>query len=173
LRAYGLIAMWKRLALGGLVCLLAGCGSVLQDDGEVALKQGRLDDAARQVQAAIAQDPGNLQLHELAAEIFTRRGERYYSQREMIAAAKEFETATHYDPMYAPAYDYLGMIAFWNHNWQGAIDYGNRATELEGRLDPPYVQQAKQELEKVKNGGLAPLSRSQSAKSGEAAGNSH
>ncbi len=166
------MAIWKHLARAGLVCLLVGCSSILQDDGETALHQGRLNDAARQVRAALADDPGNLQLRELAAEIFTRRGERYYEQREMIAASKEFETATHYDAMYAPAYDYLGMIAFWNHNWQSAIDYGDRASELQGRPDPPYVQQAKQELDKVKNGGLAPISRKPPAKSGEAAGSS-
>jgi tetratricopeptide (TPR) repeat protein len=163
----------KYVVLASLAFILASCSSIVPEDGELALQQGRLDDAARQVRAALAEDPGNLQLRELAAEIFTRRGERFYAQHEMIAAAQDFQTATQYDPMYAPAYDYLGMIAFWNHNWQSAIDYGNRASELQARPDPPYVQEAKEELDKIRNGGLKPVARKTSAKSGEANGSSN
>ncbi len=165
--------MSKYLALAALICLVPACSAILDDDGEVALKQGRLDDAARQVRAALADDPGNLQLRELAAEIFTRRGEDYFQRREMIAAAKEFHTAIEYDSMFGPAYDYLGMVAYWNHDWQNAVDYGNRASELESRPDPPYVQQAKQELEKIKNGGLPPKPAAQPTKAGQAASSSN
>ncbi|GEM_PF-1375039 len=131
------------------------CSQTFSDEGQTALAQGRLDDAVRQVTAAVNADPGNLQLRHFAAEVFTRRGIQHYNNHEMLAAANDFQTATQYDPMYGPAYDYLGMIAFWKHDWQNAVDLGTHASMLEGRPDPPWVEQARQELDKIKNGGAS------------------
>jgi tetratricopeptide (TPR) repeat protein len=140
----------------GVVCLLAGCAPINQGSAESALAQGRLDEAAADIQAAMAHDPDNLQLKQLAAQIFTRRGVQYYQKGAMIAASDDFHRAVDYYPTYAAAYDYLGMIAFQQHNWQNAISYGGKAAGLEGKPDPGYVQQARKELLKVQSGGFRP-----------------
>ncbi|HYB92368.1 MAG TPA: hypothetical protein VEC38_15130 [Candidatus Binataceae bacterium] len=135
---------------------LCACGPLNQGRAETALGEGRLDDAAGYVQGALQSDPDNLQLKELAARIFTQRGVKYYQNGEMIAAGDDFHRAVDYYPTYAPAYDYLGMIAFQQHNWQDAISYGNKAAGLQGKPDPDYVQTARQELLKVQSGGFKP-----------------
>ena len=67
---------------------LAGCSAqVNQNAAQNALAAGRLDEAAADVQTALAHDPDNLQLKSLAADIFTRRGVQYYHQGAMIAAS--------------------------------------------------------------------------------------
>jgi tetratricopeptide (TPR) repeat protein len=136
--------------------LLAGCAAVDQGSAETALASGRLDDAASDIQAALSHDPDNLQLKQLAAQIFTRRGVKYYQQGTMIAASDDFHRAVDYYPTYGMAYDYLGMIAFQRHDWQGAIRYGSMAAGLEGQPDPGYVRMARQELRKVQSGGFRP-----------------
>jgi len=135
---------------------LGACGSLNQGWAETALGEGRFDDAARYVQNALASDPDNLKIKELAARIFTQRGVKYYQNNEMIAAGDDFHRAIDYYPTYASAYDYLGLIAFQQHNWQDAISYGNKAAGLEGKPDPAYVQTARQELLKVQSGGFKP-----------------
>ena len=54
------------------------------------------------------------------------------------------------------AWDYLGLIASQQHDWQKAIDYGNKAATLEGKPDPAYVDLARKELLKVQSGGIRP-----------------
>jgi|YelNatPaOPRAMG01_1025707.scaffolds.fasta_scaffold04143_10 tetratricopeptide (TPR) repeat protein len=136
--------------------LLGGCAAVDQGSAQTALASGRLDEAAADIQAALAHDPDNLQLKHLAAEIFTRRGVKYYQQGAMIAASDDFHRAVDYYPTYAMAYDYLGMIAFQHHNWQDAIRYGSKAAGLQGKPDPGYVQMAREELRKLQSGGFRP-----------------
>jgi tetratricopeptide (TPR) repeat protein len=138
---------------------LAACAPINQDRAQTNLAQGRLDDAVHDIQAALQHDPDNLQLKSLAAQIFTQRGVKYYQGGQMIAAATDFNTALGYNATYAPAYDYLGLIAFQQHNWEGAINYGSKAAGLEGKPDPGYVNMARAELHKVRNGGLPPAPR--------------
>lgn len=139
-----------------IACLLAGCAAVNQGSAETALAQGRLDQAAVNIQAALAHDPDNPQLKHLAAQIFTRRGAQYYQKGAMIAASDDFHRAIDYYPTYAAAYDYLGMIAFQQHNWHDAIKYGDNGAGLEGKPDPQYVEQARRELLKEQSGGFRP-----------------
>ena len=113
-----------------------------RDAAQNALAAGRLDDAANDIQTALAHDPDNLQLKQLAADIFTRRGVQYYQKGAMIAASDDFQRAVAYQPNYAMAWDYLGLIASQQHDWQHAIDYGNKAASLEGKPDPAYVELA-------------------------------
>jgi tetratricopeptide (TPR) repeat protein len=149
-------------------CALAACASMDQGSAQTALSQGRLDEAANDVTAALAHDPDNPQLKQLASEIFTRRGVKHYQNGEMLAAADDFHRAIDYYPTSSMAYDYLGMIAFQQHNWQDAINYGDKAAGMEGKSDPGYVQQARQELLKVQSGGFRPYKpvRKQSGYSG-------
>jgi tetratricopeptide (TPR) repeat protein len=139
-----------------LAAALTGCAPLHQGAAESAFAQGRFDEAANDVQAALASDPDNLQLKELAAKIFTQRGVKYYQGGQMLAAGDDFHRAVGYNTTYAPPYDYLGMIAFQQHNWQDAISYGNKAAGLEGKPDPGYVEQARKELLKVQSGGFRP-----------------
>jgi tetratricopeptide (TPR) repeat protein len=139
-----------------LALWICACAPINQDRAQTDLAQGQLDDAVDDIQAALQHDPDNLQLKSLAAEIFTRRGVTYYQGGQMIAAANDFNAAVGYNPTYAPAYDYLGMIAFQQHDWQNAINYGTKAAGLEGKSDPGYVQMARTELAKVRSGGLPP-----------------
>ena len=127
-----------------------------QDAAEHELAAGRLDDAAAHIQAALQHDPDNPTLKKLAAEIFTRRGVQYYQTGTMLAAADDFHRAVDYDPTYAMAWDYLGLIASQQNDWQHAIDYGNKAAELEGKPDPAYVIDARKQLLKVQSGGIKP-----------------
>lgn len=147
-----------RLALlsGIFVCVIAACAAVDQDSAQKAFDAGRLDEAANDVTAALAHNPDSPQLKQLASQIFTRRGVQYYQNGEMIAAADDFHRAVDYIPTSSMAYDYLGMIAFQQHNWQDAINYGDKAAGLEGKPDPAYVQQARHELLKVQSGGFRP-----------------
>ena len=145
------------LAAGLLALALAGCSAqVNQSAAQDALAAGRLDEAANDIQTALAHDPDNLQLKQLAADIFTRRGVQYYQSRTMIAAADDFQRAVAYQPNYAMAWDYLGMIASQQHDWQKAIDYGNKAAGIEGKPDPAYVVDARRQLLKVQSGGIRP-----------------
>ena len=113
-----------------LTIALQGCAPIKQDSAQRALDEGRLDDAAHDVQAALAHDPDNLTLKNLAAQIFTQRGVKSYQSGAMIAASEDFHRAIDYFPTYAPAYDYLGMLSFQQHNWQDAIKYGSMARDM-------------------------------------------
>lgn len=163
----GWMASLGALALGALF----SCATVHQDNAQSALAQGRLDDAGAEIQRALGSDPDNLELKHLAARIFTQRGVRYYQNKEMIAAGDDFRRAVDYDPFYAEAFDYLGLIAFSQHNWQEAISYGGKAAGLSARPDPSYVQQAQQELRKVRSGGLEPRHRRHSGPRTRGSGN--
>ncbi len=145
------------LAIGLMTLALAGCvAQVNQGAAQNALAAGRLDEAANDIQTALAHDPDNLQLKQLAADIFTRRGVQYYQSGTMIAAADDFQRAVAYQPNYAMAWDYLGMIASQQHDWQKAIDYGGKAAGIEGKPDPAYVVDARKQLLKVQSGGIRP-----------------
>ncbi|HKN01402.1 MAG TPA: hypothetical protein VJX23_12870 [Candidatus Binataceae bacterium] len=138
---------------------LQACAPVNQGSAESALAEGRLDDAAYDVQAALAHDPDSLTLKNLAAQIFTQRGANEYQGGQMIAASEDFHRAINYYPTYAAAYDYLGMIAFQQNDWEAAIKYGSLGVGYEGKPEPGYVESARQNLRKVQAGGLAPSRR--------------
>jgi len=157
------------LAAGLMALSFAACAAQInQNSAQQAMAAGRLDEAAYDVQAALAHDPDNPQLKQLAADIFTRRGVQYYQTGTMIAAADDFQRAVAYQPNYAMAWDYLGMIASQQHDWQKAIDYGNKGASLDGKPDPAYVALARKELLKVQSGGIHPyLPPGKRPKSGE------
>ncbi len=106
------------MKLGGLVAAgmmafaFAACfAQVNQSGAQEALAAGRLEEAANDIQTALAHDPDNPQLKQLAGDIFTRRGVQYYRNGTIIAAADDFQSAVGYQPNYPMAWDYLGMIA--------------------------------------------------------------
>ena len=136
-----------------LTIALQGCAPINQDSAQRALDEGRLDDAAYDIQAALAHDPDNLTLKNLAAQIFTQRGVKSYQGGAMIAASEDFHRAIDYFPTYAPAYDYLGMLSFQQHNWQDAIKYGSMGAGYAGQSDPSYVRDARENLRKRETGG--------------------
>jgi tetratricopeptide (TPR) repeat protein len=139
--------------LAGMLC---ACAPINQDRAQTAYAQGRYDDAVNDVTAALSHDPGNLQLRNLAAQIYTQRGVKYYKDGQMLAASNDFHNAIGYDPTYAPAYDYLGMLSFQQHSWQDAVNFGDKAAGLEGKPDPDYVNAARKEILKVRAGGFKP-----------------
>ena len=142
-----------------LTIALQGCAPIKQDSAQRALDEGRLDDAAHDVQAALAHDPDNLTLKNLAAQIFTQRGVKSYQSGAMIAASEDFHRAIDYFPTYAPAYDYLGMLSFQQHNWQDAIKYGSMGAGYTGQPDPSYVRDARENPRKLETGGTQSSSR--------------
>jgi tetratricopeptide (TPR) repeat protein len=153
----GMTKLGILLAAGLMAFAFAACAAQInQGSAQDALAAGRLDEAANDIQAALAHDPDNPQLKQLAADIFTRRGVQYYQSGAMIAAAEDFQRAVAYQPNYAMAWDYLGMIASQQHDWQKAINYGDKAASLDGKPDPAYVEQARKELLKVQSGGIRP-----------------
>src|SRR5215469_3434826 len=147
-----------------LTIALQGCAPIKQDSAQRALDEGRLDDAAHDVQAALAHDPDNLTLKNLAAQIFTQRGVKSYQSGAMIAASEDFHRAIDYFPTYAPAYDYLGMLSFQQRNWQDAIKYGSMGAGYAGQPDPSYVRDARENLRKLQSavppGGVRASGRS-------------
>jgi tetratricopeptide (TPR) repeat protein len=140
-----------------MIAALCACAPLHQDLAQQAMAQGRLDQAGQEIQKALADDPSNLQLKHLAAEIFTRRGTTYYKNNEMLAAEDDFRRAVDYKPTYAAAYDYLGLIAFSKHDWQSAISYGEKYAGLTGESVPLYVQQAREQERVVRAGGRSLL----------------
>ena len=138
------------------VVIFSSCATIHESSAQSELAEGRLDDAAADVQSALASNPDSLELKQLAAQIFTQRGLKYYQKNEMIAASDDFRRAVDYDQFYAQGWDYLGLIAFQQHRWADAIDFGHKAAELQNKPDPPYVQQADSQLVKVRTGGLGP-----------------
>ncbi|MGH7932096.1 MAG: tetratricopeptide repeat protein [Candidatus Binataceae bacterium] len=144
-----------RLAfMTGLVMAVAvsACSAVHQDRAQQYFAQGRYDEAANEVQAALAKDPNNLEVDQLAAKIFTQQGYQRYKRNEMISASQDFQRAIDYYPTYAPAYDYLGLTAFSQGNWQDAVKYGSAAAGYSGQPEPLYVQQAREQLRRVRSG---------------------
>jgi tetratricopeptide (TPR) repeat protein len=140
-----------------LALAIAGCSAQInQTAAQNALAAGRLDEAAADIQTALGHDPDNLQLKQLAADIFTRRGVQYYQKSAMIAAAEDFQRAVAYQPNYAMAWDYLGLIASQQNDWQHAIEYGSKGAGLEGKPDPSYVDFARKQLLKIQSGGIRP-----------------
>ena len=79
-----------------LALALGACAPMSQDAAQKALDAGRLDEAAADIQTALQHDPDNLQLKQLAADIYTRRGVQYYNDGQMLAAADDFNRATAY-----------------------------------------------------------------------------
>jgi Tfp pilus assembly protein PilF len=137
--------------------VMAGCfAQGEQSAAQSALASGNYDVAATNIQAALGHDPDNPELKKLAADIFTRRGVQYYQNGEMLAAADDFHRAVGYEPTYAMAWDYMGMIASQQHDWQHAIDYGDKGASLDGKPDPAYVVDARRQLLKVQSGGIRP-----------------
>src|SRR5215467_5176791 len=136
-----------------LTIALQGCAPINQDSAQRALAEGRLDDAANDIQAALAHDPDDLTLKSLAAQIFTQRGVKSYQSGAMIAASEDFHRAIDYFPTYAPAYDYLGMLSYQQRNWQDAIKYGSMGAGYAGQPDPSYVRDARENLRKLEAGG--------------------
>ena len=136
-----------------LTIALQGCAPINQDSAQRALAEGRLDDAAYDIQAALAHDPDNLTLKNLAAQIFTQRGVKSYQSGAMIAASEDFHRAIDSFPTYAPAYDYLGMLSFQQRNWRDAIKYGSMGAGYAGQPDPSYVRDARENLRKLEIGG--------------------
>src|SRR5579862_3425920 len=115
----------KRVMAIAMIAALDGCAPLHQDNAQQALARGNLDEAASEVQQAAADDPANLRIKHLAAQIFTARGTADYKGDQMLAAEDDFRRAVDYEPTYAAAYDYVGLIAFSKHDWQGAINYGD------------------------------------------------
>jgi tetratricopeptide (TPR) repeat protein len=146
-----LIRPW--LTAIALTIALQGCAPINQDSAQRALAEGRLNDAAYDIQAALAHDPDNLTLKNLAAQIFTQRGVKSYQSGAMIAASEDFHRAIDYFPTYAPAYDYLGMLSFQQRNWRDAIKYGSMGAGYAGQPYPSYVRDARENLRRVQSGG--------------------
>jgi len=144
------------LIVGALAAAAASCAPVAQDQAQSAYAQGRYDEAAYDVQAALEHDPDNPTLKQLAAQIFTQRGVKEYKDGQMISASQDFERAINYSPTYAMAYDYMGMLSFQQSNWQDAIKYGSAGAGYAGKPEPDYVKSARQNLLKVQSGGFAP-----------------
>jgi tetratricopeptide (TPR) repeat protein len=143
----------RRAVATAMIAALCACAPLHQENAQQALAQGRLDEAGEEIQKALAADPSNLQLKHLAAEIFTRRGTTYYKNNAMLAAEDDFRRAVDYEPTYAAAYDYLGLIAFSKHDWQSAISYGEKYAALTGESVPLYVRQAREQERIVRAGG--------------------
>lgn len=149
---------WNRVwfgAIAGMSVVLAyGCAATHQDRAHSFYMQGRLDEADYEIQQALADDPDNPTIASLAAQIFTQEGVAKYKSGQFVAAGTYFHRAIDYFPTYGPAYDYLGLIAFAEHNWKDAIRYGSEGAAYSGQPVPDYVAQAKTEQHKVDTGTL-------------------
>ncbi|MGH7987222.1 MAG: tetratricopeptide repeat protein [Candidatus Binataceae bacterium] len=137
-----------------MMILAIGCAAVHQDRAQQYFGAGQYDKAGYEIQAALTHDPGNLKLRHLAAKIFTQQGYQRYKRGEMISASQYFNKAIDYDPTYAPAYDYLGILAFAQGNWESAISNGSAAAGYSGQPESGYVQQARRQLKRIRSGRM-------------------
>jgi tetratricopeptide (TPR) repeat protein len=145
---------WVAAIAGILASLCGACAAAHQDRARQLYAQGRFDEAGYEIQAALANDPDNLAIRNLAAQIFTQQGVALYQGGDLIAAGIRFHRAIDYVSTYAPAYDYLGLIAFAEHDWEDAIRYGDQAAGYTGQPTPGYVAQARANLQKIRSGRL-------------------
>ncbi len=137
---------FRRLAsIAALAALIAGCASH-ENLARSALQESRLNDAADEVQLAVAQNPDSPEVKTLAAAVYTNRGAKFYYSHQISAARGDLERAVGYDPNYSAAWDYLGLVAFSEHNWKDAIADGARAGSLAGRPPAAYVGAARTQL---------------------------
>jgi tetratricopeptide (TPR) repeat protein len=143
---------WVAAIAGILAALYVACAATHQGRAQQFYAQGRFDEAGYEIQAALADDPNNLAIRNLAAQIFTQQGVTLYQAGDLTAAGTHFHRAVDYYPTYAQAYDYLGMIAFAEHNWEEAIRYGDQGAGYSGQPAPGYVAQAQANLQKVRSG---------------------
>ncbi len=147
-----LVSLRKSALLAALAALLAGCAPLHENLARSALQESRLDDAAQEIQLALAEHPDNPELKPHAAAIYTNRGAKSYYAHDPASARADFNRALGYDPDYSAAYDYLGLVAFSAHNWKDAITYGERAASLANRPPAAYVETARGQL-----GGAPPV----------------
>lgn len=145
----------RKVAVAGVMALMCACTMTHQDLAQQYYAQGRLDQAEFEIQKALAAEPNNLAIDHLGAKIFTQQGVARYKRGEMISAGNYFHRAIDYYPTYAPAYDWLGLTAFAQHDYQGAIKYGSQGAGFEGKPEPGYVRMARQELNKIRSGRLS------------------
>lgn len=143
---------WVAAIAGIFAALCGACAAAHQDRAQHFYAQGHFDEAGYEIQAALADDPNNLAIRNLAAQIFTQQGVALYQAGDLTAAGTRFHRAIDYFPTYAPAYDYLGLIAFAEHDWEDAIRYGDQAAGYSGQPAPGYVAEARANLQKVRSG---------------------
>lgn len=144
----------RKAMIAGAMALMCSCTMTHQDLAQQYYSQGRLDQAEYEIQKALSAEPDNLAIDHLAAQIFTQQGVGRYKKGEMISAGNYFHRAIDYYPTYAPAYDWLGLTAFAQHDWANAVNYGSQGAGFSGRPEPGYVKSARQELKKVRSGQL-------------------
>ncbi len=142
-------------AIAGLsVVLLSSCAATHQDRAQEFYRQGRFDEAGYEIEQASADDPDDPTIANLAAQIFTQQGVAKYKIGDYFGAGNYFHRAIDYSPTYGPAYDYLGLIGFAEHNWRDAIRFGNQGAAYSGQPVPGYVALAATEQHKVETGNL-------------------
>lgn len=134
--------------------LLSSCAASHQDRAHSLYTQGQYEKADYEIEQALSDDPDDPTIAQLAAEIFTQEGVTKYKTDDYFGAGLYFHRAIDYSPTYGPAYDYLGLIAFAEHNWKDAIHYGNEGAAYSGKPIPGYVEQAQVQQRKVDSGNL-------------------
>ncbi|HXZ88620.1 MAG TPA: hypothetical protein VEF07_08605 [Candidatus Binataceae bacterium] len=146
--------MWVGVIAGISAAVAYGCAATHQDRAHSFYMEGRLAEADYEIQQALSDDPDDPTIANLAAQIFTQEGVAKYKSGDLAAAGTYFHRAIDYFPTYGPAYDYLGLIAFAEHNWKDAIRYGSEGAAYSSQPVPGYVAQAKMEQHKVDTGNL-------------------
>ena len=162
---------WVAAIAGIFAALCGACAATHQGRAQQFYSQGRFEEAGYEIQAALSSDPDNLAIRNLAAQIFTQQGVGLYQSGDLTAAGTRFHRAIDYNPTYAQAYDYLGLIAFAEHNWEDAIRYGDQGAGYSGQPAPGYVAQARTELQKIRSGRLFQKRGNHSATPAPAHGN--
>jgi tetratricopeptide (TPR) repeat protein len=145
---------WVGAIAGLSVAVAGGCASTHEDRAQSFYSQGRLEDADHEIDQALSDDPDDPTIATLAAQIFTQEGVAKYNKGDYTGAGVYFHRSIDYAPTYGPAYEYLGLIAFAEHNWRDAISYGSEGASYSGLPVPDFVGQARAEQRKVENGNM-------------------
>ena len=97
------------------------------------MDQGRIGEAAEHYREVLKQDPHNFEASlSLGIALMTMEDAKPQSERDYTETKQHFATARHINDSDPRPYFYLGMLAFKEKDYDGAID----ALSVAARLDP-------------------------------------
>src|SRR5262249_7826991 len=109
------------------VCLAAGLlGQTvsLLERADAAFRKGNLDTAATLARQALADDPRGVHSHMILGIIAAQRN-------QWVESNKHFEAVVRLEPSNPYGYFYLGQAKLYQRQWEKAIQYFAKASQLQ------------------------------------------
>lgn len=130
------------IVLGAIICGSVGIGlqsalagdqsfSDMLSEGNRAMDEGRLEDAAEWFEEALKIQPGSPDAHNQLGLCYSRRN-------MLLEAAGEFRKALQIDPNFLPSLNNLGSVMYRHSNYDEAINYYQQALAI--KANDPEIQ---------------------------------